>query len=428
MAFNIGNLFSRRINEANTNAFNKAFFSLIGGGLTMYDYKGSTYLEKGYNLNADVYAVINQISRKFASVPGLFTDGEKEVPNPLSKPNYYQSESEFKELWETFMLLNGNAYQWILSPKDGANKGIPMARFLLPSHLVQIVLKENPDFEGIESPISHYILVMGNSYIRFEADDVIHSKFPNPNYDLQGSHLYGRSPLAAANIDILIQNVTKESNAKSMKSGGVYGFIHAATGATPLTADQAKDLKDRLIEMHADDGALSRIKGASAPVGFTKISVDTDKLLPFDYLKYSQKQLCNVLGWSDKLLNNDEGAKYDNLNGAWKMSISNRIAPDLRIYEEGLNDAFYSRWKGNIQVKFDVSELAEMQEDMKALADWMSILLDKGVINRDDMRYAFKYPQLGTPEMLQFTVQSGVIPIEDISINDEGISKGFNLD
>lgn len=427
MAFNWKNPFSSSVNKTNTNLFNQAFYSMMGGGLTLYDYKGSTYLDKGYNQNADVYSIVNQISRKFASVPAVYMQGDKEVPNPLDRPNYYQSETEFRELWETFMLLNGNAYQWVLSPKDGMNAGVPMARFLLPSHLVQIVLKENPDFEGVESPISHYILVMGNAYIRFEAEDVIHSKFPNPNYDLQGSHLYGRSPLSAANLDIQTQNVTKKGNIKSMNSGGVYGFIHAATGQTPLTAEQAQDLKSRLIEMHADDGALSRIKGASAPVGFTKISVDTDKLQPFEYLKYSQKQICNVLGWSDLLLNND--AKYDNINAVWKMAISNRIQPDLRIYEDGLNNQFYPRWKKQaVTVNFDVSQLSEMQADMVAMSAWMLALLDKGVINRDDVRYAFKFNTLGTPEMLQYTVQTGTIPIEDIGLNEDGISKAFNLD
>lgn len=428
--FKINLLPERTLTGALTNTFNQAFLPFVGAGLTMYDYKGQTYLDRGYNENADVYSVVSQISRKFASVPGFISDGDKEVTNPMPRPNYYQSESEYKELWETFMLLNGNAYQWILSPKDGANAGVPQAKFLLPSHLMQIVLKEEASFEGLESPISHYILVIGSAYIRFEAEDVIHSKFPNPNYDLRGSHLYGRSPMAAANIDVQLQNVTKNGNVKSMNSGGVYGFIHAATGQTPLTADQAADLKSRLIEMHADDGALSRIKGASAPIGFTKISVDTDKLQPFSYLAYSQKQICNVLGWSDKLLNNDEGAKYDNANLFWKQSISNRITPDLRIYEDGLNNYFYPRWKGkNYQVKFDVSELPEMQADMLDQAKRYEILLRNGVINRNDFRESQKFARdTANPYMDQYTVQTGTIPLEDIEVNDQAVDRSFNVE
>lgn len=425
-----GNLLPERsTDQALVNLFNEAFLSLSGVGYTSYNYDNQTYITKCYNENSDVYSVVSQISRKFAAVPGLIMDGDKEVPNPLRKPNYYQSESEYKELWETFMLLTGNAYQWILSPKDGANAGVPVARFLLPSHLMQIVLKKDADLNNMESPIDYYMLIIGKSYIEFRAEDVIHSKFPNPNYDLLGSHLYGRSPIAAALRDVETQNVTKQNNIKTMNSGGAYGFLHPLDGKTPWTPEQAKEAKERLKRMASSSEMLSKFEGVSAPIGFTKISIDTDKLQPFEFLKYSQKQICNALGWSDKLLNNDEGAKYDNLGAAWKMSISNRIAPDLRIYEEGLNEQFYSRWKRNrYSVKFDVSELPEMQADMTVMVEWLVKLLDRGVLNRDEVRMATKYSELKTPESQQYTVQSGTIPIEDIAINDEGVARSFNIE
>lgn len=461
MAFNLNSLRTsmalaiipkRTTPEALTNVFNQAFFAYVGAGLTRYDSKAQTYIDKGYNENTDVYSVVSQIARKFASIPGILNEvkeekslrqyqklytkslspqeysqkqflqtkalDNEEIAEPISKPNWYQSETEYKELWETQMLLTGNAYQWMLRIKDGANAGQPIARFLLPSHLVQIVLKENATMETLDSPISHYVLTFGSSYIRFEAEDIIHSKFANPNYDLQGSHLYGQSPLRSALIDLQIQNVTKDNSAKSMKSGGSYGFIHAKDGQTPLTSTQAGELKDRLIEMAASEQSLGRIAGASAPLGFTQISVDTDKLMPFDYLKASQKAICNVLGWSDKLLNNDDGAKYDNLNGAWKMSISNRIAPDLKIYEDGLNDRYYPLFKslGKVHLTFDVSELPEMQPDMKSLVEWLTMALKTGAINPREVRCALRYSDIDTPEMNTFFIEQGLVPLADAII------------
>lgn len=451
----------RSLNDALTNTFNEAFFAYVGGGLTRYDYKSQTYIDKGYNENSDVYSIVSQISRKFASVPGILNkvdsleakskwnllakkaldpqqyakklvweqkafEGE-EIVQPLEKPNWYQSETEYKELWETFMLLTGNAYQWMLRVKDGPNQGKPVARFLLPSHLMQIVLKDDASMQTMDSAVSHYILVFGNSWIRFEAEDVIHSKFPNPNYDLQGSHLYGQSPLRSTLIDMQIQNETKENSAKTMKSGGAFGFIHAKDGQTPLTPDQANDLKSRLIEMKASPEQLGRIAGASAPLGFTQISVDTDKLQPFDYLKSSQKAFCNALGWSDLLLNND--AKYDNLQAVWKMVISNRIAPDLKIYEDALNDQYYPLFRGyeNVHLTFDVSELPEMQPDMKLLVEWLSVALKHGAITPREFRTALRYSDLDTTEMNTHFLQQGLIPIEDALIPDAGLTDSFGL-
>jgi HK97 family phage portal protein len=450
--------------KALTNAFNDAFFAYVGGGWTRYDSKGMTYLEKGYNENPDVYSIVSQIARKFSSVPGVLKEvkdqkamkqlkqlysksltaqeslmkcqlevkamGEdsEEIEDPLERPNYYQSETEFKELWETFMLITGNAYQWILSTDDGPNAGVPMARFLLPSHLVQIVLKENANMNEIDNPISHYILLIGNTMIRFERDDVIHNKFPNPNYDLSGSHLYGQSPLRAPLRDIQLSNATIDYNNDTMNNGGIYGFIHAKDGQTPLTSDQALELKSRLIEMKASKEALGRIAGASAPLGFTQVSVDTDKMQPHTYSEAAQKHIANSLGWSTLLLNTD--AKYDNLRAVWQIAISNRITPDLKIYEEGLNNFYYPRFKQlkNAEVHFDVSELPEMQADMKSMVDWLSVALDNGAISPDEFRIAIKYPAKGTAEMEQHYLKTGVIPIEDVAVSDESISKAFNIE
>lgn len=446
------------------NTFNKALLSYIGGGLTKYSYDGVTILNEGYNSNSDVFSVISQISKKFASVPGnlnkvenkkslaelktLYTKeldapslarkrllelkaySNEEIAEPLERPNYYQSETEFKELWETFMLLNGNAYQWMFKPEGGLNEGVPRARFLLPSHLVQIVLKPLSQFQTLESPISHYILVIGDRFAEFKAEDVIHSKFPNPNYDLNGTHLYGQSPLRSALMDIQTSNVTKENNIGTMQSGGVYGFIHAKDGQTALTEAQATELKSRLVEMKSSREVLGRIAGASAPLGFTQVSVDTDKLLPFEYLKSSQKAICNNLGWSDLLLNNESGAKFNNLNAVWRMAISNRIAPDLKIYEDGLNERYYPLFKelGNVHITFDVSELIEMQGDMKVLTEWLSVALDNGAITPREFRIALRYSDIDTDEMNTHFMKSGLIPIEDAVSPDATVMKGFNLD
>lgn len=448
----------KRISE---NVFDKALFQFIGTGWTKYDQKGQTYVDKGYNINPDVYAIISQIARKFSSVPGVIKevkDGKakkelkqlyrkslsgqerlaknrletkaygqdsEEIEDPLDKPNYYQSETEFKELWETFMLLTGNAYQWIMSPSDGVNKGVPMARFLLPAHLVQIVLKPKFDLEGDDNPISHYIILIGDSMIRFERDDVIHSKFPNPNYDLAGSHLYGQSPLKAALRDIQLSNQTVDYNNDTMNNGGIYGFIHAKDGQTPLTQLQADDLKSRLTEMRASREALGRIAGASAPLGFTQISVDTDKMQPFSYADSAQKHIANCLGWSVLLLNTD--AKYDNLDSVWQMAISNRITPDLKIYEDGLNSQYYPRFKDlkNAEVHFDVSELPEMQGDMKDLVAWLSIAVENGAITPEEFRIAIKYPGAGKPEQQMFYIKQGIVPIEEAGLQSQG---DFNIE
>ena len=66
---NIFTNFFNRNKQSEVNAFNRAFYQLLGGASTKYDQNNKTYLEKGYNINPDVYSIINKQSLKTVSVP-----------------------------------------------------------------------------------------------------------------------------------------------------------------------------------------------------------------------------------------------------------------------------------------------------------------------------------------------------------------------
>lgn len=441
-----------------TNQFNEAFFSMLGGGYTGYDAKGSTYVSEGYNKNADVYSIINAKATKVSSIPfyiktienkeskalidkmqlatgGNYTIEQKarklileskafssEYKNlPLDRPNQFQSWTEFLALYETFLSLTGNIYIYMVSPSIGRNEGVPNQIYLLPSHQIQIILKPKADFLSTDNPISHYTLIEGNSYIDFKAKDVIHIKLSNPNFDLSGSHLYGQSPLKASLTNLQSSNEAKKNNIKTMSNGGAFGFIYGK--GSPLTPEQAAQLKSRLQEMDSDTGRMGKISGISSEVGFQRISLTTDELKPFEYLSYDQKALCNVLGWSSKLLENHEdssGLNNGALNETRKQVLIDSIQPHLRLLEEALDNEFLPRFRGfeNTVFCFDISELPEMQDDMTALTNWLNNALDRGVLNRDEYRTAINYTSLGTPEMQTYTVTSAsTTPLSDLIDN-----------
>lgn len=437
-----------------TNLFNQAMYNFIGTKFTHYDPNGQTYVDKGYNLNSTVFSIVDQASTKLSSVPcflkkiedkktksqldqilqtkrrlspGEFARkrileskaySQSEIKEPLDVPNYYQTWEAFDALWETFMLLNGNAYWYNMAPSDGPNKGQPLQCFLLPSQYMEIVMKPESKTIALESPIDYYMMIMGNTYIQFPADTIIHTKYPNPNYDLNGSQLYGQSKLRAGLQDLNINNSATEQNIKSIQNGGVYGFVHGTDAKEPLTAEQAQALKQSLIEMERDNTLLSRYKGSSVPVGFTKLSLNTDELKPFEFTKDSANQLCNVYAWPAGLLGVNGEPKYDNMDIAWRMAISNRIQPDLRILEEAKNKYFYPLFKGyeNVVKVYDVSELPEMQADMEKMTTWLKEAMDRGVITPEEYRIALKYPETGQSYMKTHYIKQGYEQLEDMGM------------
>lgn len=432
------------------NKYLETFLSLLGSGYTSYDDNSKTYLEDGYGLNPDVYAIIQQMSTKTISIPYcvkrvkddqskskldrlrqstkqqyttqqflkskvLETKAfdEEELSFPLEKPNPTQSWSDIIGLYKTFIRTTGNFYLYMLSPDDGANKGVPLQCYVLPSHLIQIVLKNDANLMSDESPVSHYVMTEGSMFTEFEAENVIHVKLPNPFFDFEGSHLYGLSPLKSALKNIQSSNEALTNNVKTLQNGGAFGFIHSK--GTPMTEQQAKSLKERMVEMDANPERLSKIAGVSAEIGFTRIALTTDELKPFDYLKHDQKAICNVLGWSDTLLNNDDGGKHDKQQIEARRVVIDNIIPDLMLLEEALQNNFLPRFKGyeNTVVDWDYSELPEMQKDLKTLSEWLNMALDRGVISRDEYRAAIRYPLIDSKEMKMHTVSMNLQSLED---------------
>src|SRR5690606_38987727 len=298
---------------------------------------------EGFLKNPDVRAIMDQQTNKTASIPRFIKKVKDEtlraklnqlrlatkqdytpqqsikarlleiesydddlLPMPIDRPNPLETWNDLIKLYKLFIRLTGNSYHYKMQPSEGANVGEPKQIYTLPAHMMQIVLKKGADmFDPYESPIDYYMLVEGNQYIKFKPEEVIHIKNPNPNFDLNGAHLYGTGALQAGFRNLESSNEAAELNVRTMKNGGAFGFIHAGEGQTPLTPEQATDLKSRLVAMDKSSDRLAKIAGASAKIGFTRISLTTDELKPFEFLKWDQKVIANLLGWSDLMLNND---------------------------------------------------------------------------------------------------------------------------
>jgi hypothetical protein len=265
------------------------------------------------------------------------------------------------------------------------------------------------------------MLTYGRSYIEFESKNVIHIRYPNPDYGDNGEHLYGVSPLRAALKNIQSSNLGIDLNIKTLKNGGAFGFIHSKS--TPMTEPQAAEIKERLKEMDASTENLSKIAGISAEIGFTRLSLTSDELKPFDYLEFDEKMISGVLIWAiDSGKRGDYGGTISEIR---KMRITDNIIPDLNLFTEAINKYWLPRFKGyeNMQLFFDVTELPEMQIDIVNLTGWLNGALDKGVINRNEYRMAISYTEVDDEVMDQFTVASDVITLQESIDNDFSVDQ-----
>lgn len=430
-----------------TNLYNKAIYSMIGGFTNTYNADLETLMVKGYGQNPDVNAIVNQQASKTTIVPYVIKKiddkatyekckrfpteldyiqkkrlkkleqkaySSNEQKMPIERPNPNQTWTDIMFLFKVYLKVCGNVYLYKLQTEAGK----PMQLYVLPAHWVQIVLKPQAEMMQIENPIDYYILEQGLQYVKFPADSIIHIKRANPFYTSDGKHLYGYSELMAGIRNINSSNNAIDNNTKTMLNSGVYGFIHAGDGQTPLSSTQADSLKERLIEMDNNSSRLSNIAGASAKIGFTRLSLTTDELKPFDYLAYDRKTLCNLLNWPDELMNGDTGAGGMNSQKeiqARKRAITDNIKPDLDLLADSLNKEFVQKFKGyeNSIIQFDVSELPEMQTDMSEMAKWINAV----PLTLNEKRDVFNFEPSEDEFMDDIYIPTGIVNINDVTTN-----------
>src|SRR6187549_2151563 len=225
-------LYGNVIKEVKRSSFQmNTRFQLINGRLVTPADNKKTYIDDGYNKNAIVYAVINKILNK-AILPewGLYKvvdevkykKAEKlllrkdltfkevktalklkaEAVEPLTEFDtqatklkgllkYANSQDTFSDHQRSlflYKLLVGDYYEWGEVLTGGANAGVPNALWSLPAHLINI--KVTNDFPA--RPTAYELYTWQK---QFTTNQVLHERYINPNWNINGGQLYGFSPL-----------------------------------------------------------------------------------------------------------------------------------------------------------------------------------------------------------------------------------------
>ena len=107
---------------------------------------------------------------------------------------------------------------------------------------------------------------------------------------------------------------------------------------------------------------------------------------------------------------------------AKKTLITDNINPDLILLQSALNKYFLPLFKGyeDCVIEWDVTELPEMQADMKTLAEGLNLL----PLTPNEIRSAFKYESVDLGGRRVVKKKNGKKRIDDIS---DGVIDNANL-
>lgn len=404
------------------NIFQKLFPSLFQAkavpfpiGQTLYYLNGTvtasadnkkSYLDNGYDVNDIIYSIIQLIIEKGRVAPwGVYqvkdegalklynalmskksftgedyikARGYKKkalVPyhndnfltNLIDQPNEDQTFSDLFADSSIFKIALGDRMLWANRLSAGADKGKPTELSILPSHFMSILVGNT-----LPLKIGKYQFNVGGQILTIDKEDVLHDKYYNPNYDINGSHLLGLSPLKPAH------NLTDRSNAENMIATSSYqnggprsiifvdepgGFEAVQKGQQAAAIKKILTSNEYIGPENVNKLAASGYKMGAIPVGLSPVDLDI-----IESEKWSLRRFCNVFGAvPSQLLNDPDNKVYNNTVEGEKALTTRCVLPLLIAFRNKVNQKFQTDWgyKGkNVFVDFDMNVYTELQEDL----------------------------------------------------------------
>lgn len=421
-----------------------------------------TYIQNGYQYNADVFTCVDLILSKLAAcVPIVYevtkdnagkvqkyrnllqsgtidgfikakeieTKAMKEVYMPqisdlLQTPNKYQTYSDFIKHYGGFYLLTGNSYIYFngINPKN--RKWAEM--YVLPAQFMQII--SGGPFE----PIKGYRVInqrfFGSDMFDFYAENVSHLKSFNPNYTNYGSQLYGQSPLMAYRLTMQKNKDGRIEANKQMVNGGARGILTPQAGQQPLNPDQARDLKEQISKRVSSNSSelIDRIYAGAAPLTWQQIGLPVADMMLLESLQFDRTDICNAYHIPVTCLNDMSASTDNNVAAHMKQMIYNAVMPLANLISDRLTRDICPQWEtGNKKyvIQLDTTTLPEMAADMTAIAQWAN---SAWWLTANEKRTAMGFGASKEPNMDKVILPANNMLIDDLVVSDAQFTAAGN--
>lgn len=426
------------------------------GGFTRFDTNNQiSFIRQGYNINADVYAIVSDIAQKGASIPlvcyEVIDEGALktyrsamsqkklsaetlmiakrfktkalrpvEYDNPVQKlidnPNAEDNPTTFYETSIGFVLLCGNNY-WHGPVLDmGPDKGRVVSMNIMPSQFVGLIVRQ-----GFPAVVLGYELIIDGLRL-MESKDVIHMRTPNYDWGIDGQQLYGMPPLKAGWNTLNLSN-SGETSMTSMFANGGPKVIISNKSISP--DDYGIEQMGKIAKMNNDEYSGNTNRGkvkwmigdiSSIPTGLSPVDLNI-----IEGMSYSFDRLCNIFGVSSIMYNNHSASTESNVKEMIRDSWTRGVLPLRKMHCDSFNRGIVPAYneKGlRYFVDMDLSGIADLQPDKATQATWLSTswwITPNQKLKIQDME------ESDDPNMNKVYAPSGLTALEDVSIDVEAL-------
>ena len=332
-----------------------------------------TLINDSYGSNSIVYAIIRKISQTMADVPLYVYDKKKEevvtngeLVDILNTPAIYQGEllstKEWLEILAIFLFSSGNVFQVKTIPVGfNSVKGFT----ILPSQ--KVTPQQTNSF--LYSP-SYYTFNDKTKKNKYNADEIVHTKFLNPtSYGINTG--LGLSPLQAGIYSLIGSNDTHKALSVLMKNQGVRGIL---TNESDRNLDNSliSAIKRKINNTIRGIDKINSVHVSNTKMKYIPMGMSAGDLKLIESGVLTDRQICNIFGVDSKLFNDVASSTFNNVKEANKSFYQNVILPNISrfitVFNENITADFNKKNKTNLIVKYDISSIDALQVDKKELA------------------------------------------------------------
>ena len=396
-----------------------ASYQMVGGTFVGIADNRTNYIRDGYQVNDILYSTITLITDKvklpewttykvvdeaaFKTYQGLMRkkdistedfkkamDFKKKALEPvyvdrltelLRYPNDYETFQDLVANSSGWKLITGGRCVWAQTLDMGANQGKPFQLHNLPYQEVNIIASTNM-FPIVEE--GYMIPVLSDAL--FPKQQVLHDKYQNYDWDINGAHLYGMSPLKAALRRLSRSNSAIKASAAMLENQGVKGVLYMddprvmQAGIDPMdTRKQVEAVKSKLVGKGEWVGSENwgRIGVSGYKLGWQSVGLSPVDLTIIDSEKWDLKRFAAIYGVPSQLVGDSEASTYNNVREAEKALTTRCAMPQLVSFRNHFNRKLQTDWgyKGqNVYVDFDHTVFTELQEDVVEKSSWIKDL------------------------------------------------------
>jgi HK97 family phage portal protein len=341
---------------------------------------------------------------------------EVDEDNPLQRlidyPNSQDSKQVFYQTLIAYRLVTGNAFWSVPTLDFGPNAGLVSEMFIMPSQYTGIITTN-----GWPNPVLGYELIVSGLML-YKGTEVIHTRYPNLVWSIDGLQLYGMSPLFAGRKTVASNNNGELAADMMFVNGGPRGIIvRKDWDGTEESTQQAGQRKQANKNEFSGPTNVNKIREMAGDVDYLQVGLSAVDLDIIASQGFTFDMLCNLFHISSIMFNNKSASTESNVKEMRRDSWTAAIIPEIQAIADGFNlrltGPYGKKLKKKFYVDLDISGIPELQPDMATMTTWLAAAY---WITPNEKREYQDFARDPNPDMDKYYFPSNVIALDDMSI------------